>query len=145
MYRPLGVLLFMVFALPAQMPTDNRLQQIQEFLRQKGAPVEHLAEEFLRAADEHKLDWRLLPALAIIESAGGRVGKGNNLFGWGRVHFPSFSDSIHSVARALTEGRYRDKPLNEKLRIFNPASGFIDRVHRTMRQLGVAPPVDAKE
>lgn len=140
MFRPLALLFVSVSMASAETPTDDRLTQLREFFRQKGAPVEHLAEEFLAAADRHSLDWRLLPSLAIIETAGGRVGKGNNLFGWGGVRFPTIVDGIHTVARALAEGRaYRGKTLEEKLKVYNPVGNFIQKVHKMMHQLGVAP------
>ena len=70
MFRPLAIFLVSVSMASAETPIDDRLTQLRQFFRQKGAPVEHLAEEFLAAADRHSLDWRLLPSLAIIETAG---------------------------------------------------------------------------
>ncbi len=138
MYRPIAVLLFCGLAGSAETAAiDDRLGPLKEFFRRKGAPVGHLAQEFLAAADRHRLDWRLLPSLAIVETGGGRVGRGNNLFGWGRVRFPTIVDGIQTVARMVAEGpAYRGKSLNEKLRTYSPVPGYLEKVHRTMRQLG---------
>lgn len=149
MYRSVAVagtlLLGMSAGLPAQPPKtdvqgDERLRQIQQFFKRHACPVESFAHEFLAAADRYGLDWRLLPSLAFIESRGGHTGQGNNVFGWGRVRFESVTDAIHSVARDLTQSRlYQGKTLDEKLKTFNPITGFIDHVHRIMGQIGTAP------
>lgn len=134
-----GLTLFAADPQPSD-PVDSRLVQIREFFRKHACPVEHLAEEFLAAADHHGLDWRLLPSLALVESGGGRASRANNIFGWGRVRFPSVADGIFTVARSLADGRnYRGKSLEQKLWTYNPMAGYITKVKNVMQQLGPHP------
>lgn len=153
MYRSVVVWVTLLLVGPVVLPAqtantansgDSRLRQIQQFFKKHACPVESLAHEFLAASDRHGLDWRLLPSLAFIESRG-KTGSDNNLFGWGRVKFASLTEAIHSVAKSLSESHpYRGKTTSEKLKIFNPLSGFLERVHDVMGQIGDAP-ADAKK
>ena len=65
--------------------TDPRTVRLKKFLTKLHCPVAYLSEEFVRAADDNHLDWRLLPSIAIIESGGGKayIREKNNIFGWG--------------------------------------------------------------
>ena len=45
---------------------DPRLERLQEFFAERDCPLRETAAEFLVAADENGLDWRLLPSLSII-------------------------------------------------------------------------------
>jgi hypothetical protein len=128
-------------ASPPEYENDPRFSRLQDFFAAREAPAEALAGDFLAAADHHKLDWRLLPSLSVIESGGGKHCKNNNMFGWdsGEHKFLSFRHGIHFVARRLTESRlYRGKPLEEKLGKYNPNPDYPSRVKLVMRMLGPA-------
>jgi hypothetical protein len=60
---------------------DIRETILQRFLSANHSPVESYAGNFIREADAHHLDWRLLPSLAWIESGAGQRNRKNNLFG----------------------------------------------------------------
>lgn len=117
---------------------DPRLAALRHFFRAFACPVERYSEEFLRAADAHKLDWRLLPSISIAESGGGRSARNNNLFGWdsGRAAFTSVTQAIHHVAyRLATSELYKGKDLTRKLRTYNPDADYPRRIQSLMRQL----------
>jgi hypothetical protein len=82
--------------------TDLRTIRLKKFLGKLHCPVVYLAEEFVRAADDHHLDWRLLPSIAIIESGGGKayLREKNNIFGWGggEIYFTSVHAGLQTVA-----------------------------------------------
>jgi hypothetical protein len=61
---------------------DGRYIRLKTFLEKRKSPVEHLAADFISAADRNQLDWRLLPAIATIESSAGKRYNNNNIFGW---------------------------------------------------------------
>src|SRR5258705_4175285 len=63
---------------------DPRLASLKKFFQAGDCPAQDFSEEFLRAADHHKLDWRLLPSISLVESSGGREARNNNPFGWDR-------------------------------------------------------------
>ena len=121
---------------------DPRLLIIKEFFDSTGSPATGYAEEFLLAADRHRLDWRLLPSLAMIESGGGKKARNNNILGWnnGRASFPSPYAGIHYVASRLAQSKlYRGKDLQHILTIYNPHPGYPRRVQRIMRRLAPEP------
>ena len=121
---------------------DPRLQALRKFFRINSSPAEHYSEEFLKAADAQRLDWRLLPSISLVESGGGRVANENNLFGWdsGRATFRTVADSIHHVAFSLSQSRlYKDKSLDHKLRVYNRDTSYGPLVKSVMRKIGSTP------
>ena len=123
----------------AVVPEDTRLVRLQQFLEEKACPAHRFAKDFIEAADRNSLDWRLLPSIAMIESSGGKAYKNNNIFGWGNgnFRFNSIREGIHEVARMLaTSPSYRNKTVDEILRVFNPEHGdYVLRVKTVMRQI----------
>lgn len=117
---------------------DIRLAKLRQFFILRASPISHLAEDFLRVADRHGLDWRLLPSIAIVESSGGKYYPNNNIFGWGNgsTRFASIHRSLDVIAAELTQIRYyRNKDLNGFLRVYNPVGDYPTRVKKVMRSL----------
>ena len=124
---------------PRTYDQDPRLLILKNFFKRRGAPVGNLSDEFLEAADRNKLDWRLLPSIAVIESGAGKESENNNIFGWdsGRVEFATYEDGIHYVAGRLAHSTlYRNKSLDAKLRTYNPYPDYPARVKSVMTRLG---------
>ena len=122
----------------AEYRNDPRLKFLERFFQRFNCPVEHLSIEFLRAADIHNLDWRLLPSISLVESGGGREARNNNLFGWdnGRAVFPDWVAGIHTVASRLANSKlYRDKKLDQVLWTYNPNTGYGALVKSVMRRI----------
>ena len=117
---------------------DQRLQILRGFFQQFGCPARDYAHLFLEASDAYNLDWRLLPSLSFIESTGGKVAHGNNLFGWdnGKAQFPTPAAGIHEVGYQLSHASmYRAKDLNHLLATYNPSEAYPRRVKSVMRQI----------
>jgi hypothetical protein len=128
-------------AKPKPVQEDPRMSQLRAFFDRYHCLVSDLAREFLVAADENDLDWRLLPSISLIESGGGKAMANNNLLGWGSAdkHFPSVRAAIHTVASRLANSKlYRDKDLEGILNTYNPRPEYSYRVRSVMRQLGTA-------
>lgn len=150
--RTLSKGLFVVAGLLAQPPAtgsavwdpayeDPRLVMVREFFLKYDSPVHYLAGEFVAAAEENNLDWRLLPAIAVIESGGGREYSKNNIFGWDncRSGFPSIHAGIYTVASRLANSKlYRDKDLAGILRTYNTSGEYARKVLILMESLGPA-------
>ncbi len=120
---------------------DPRTVRLRAFLARRGYPVCELAEDFIAAAERHQLDWRLLPAISIVESSGGKYYINNNIFGWDvhNTHFTSVRDGIHYVAsRLAASDLYKDKDLDAILRTYNPCEIYPGRIKRLMRAMGPA-------
>ena len=95
--------------------------------------------DFLVAADQNELDWRLLPSISIIESSGGKDYTNNNVFGWDscKERFSSVRAGIHYVAAQLGKSsRYKGKNVDRKLQIYNPLPEYSQRVKAVMRAMG---------
>jgi hypothetical protein len=94
---------------------DARPLIIRKYLERYHSPLVPYANLLVKAADENRLDWRLLVAIAQQESnLGKKIPKNSyNAWGWGihrqgTLHFASWEEGISQVASGLKE-RYVDK------------------------------------
>jgi hypothetical protein len=120
---------------------DPRLRLIWQYFADRDCPLRDSAADFLAAADQNELDWRLLPSISMIESSGGKDYRNNNVFGWDscREPFSSVQAGIHFVASRLSKSKlYKDKSLDQKLSTYNPQPEYAHRVRAVMRALGPA-------
>jgi hypothetical protein len=127
---------------------DLRETILRRFLKDHHCPDERYAPVFVKEADTHDLDWRLLPSLAFVESGGGKHARGNNHFGWanGKSTFDSIGEAIHHVAEVLSHGRaYRGKNLEAKLATYNHNVDYKTLVMRVMRQISPTPELEAAD
>jgi len=120
--------------------TDPRTIRLKKFLNKLRCPVAYLAEDFVRAADDNHLDWRLLPSIAIIESGGGKayLREKNNIFGWGggEIYFTSVDAGLQTVAYELGRGPlYRHHNSLGKLHLYNPDENYAQQVMAVMRRI----------
>jgi len=118
---------------------DPRLSRLQKFFGDRACPLRDSANDFLIAADQNQLDWRLLPSISIIESSGGKDYTNNNVFGWGscKERFTSVRAGIHYVAAHLGKSRrYKGKDIDSKLQTYNPLPEYSQRVKAVMRAIG---------
>jgi hypothetical protein len=119
-------------------PVDPRLVKLRGFLLERESPISHLAEDFILAADQNGLDWRLLPSIAMVESSGAKYYINNNIFGWdnGKIRFRSVHSSIYEVALSISSMRcYRGKDLDAMLWTYNPIEGYNARIKKAIRAL----------
>ena len=119
--------------------TEYRAKLIDDYYTAKKMPMAGYGKLLVEAADKYSLDWRLLPALAVRESTGGRFACGgslekeNNPWGWNSCKgdgFSSMEESIDVVAKHLsgnherTSRYYKRKQGDVKaiLQVYNPPS-----------------------
>ncbi len=122
--------------------TDLRETLLRKFFKDNHCPAEKYSSIFLKEADEHGLDWRLLPSLSFVESGGGKTARNNNLFGWanGKRQFNSISEAIHHVASTLSHGKsYRGKDLEAKLFTYNHRAAYRQTILDMMTKIAPAP------
>src|SRR5271167_181594 len=131
-------------ATPSQKPTDQpgttdlRSARLRQFFCSLHCPIQDLAEDFVQAADDNHLDWRLLPSISVIESGGGKAFKNNNLFGWnnGEALFTTVRTGIHQVAFQLGKSdRYRNQDVSGKLHFYNPDPEYAGKVVGVMQMI----------
>lgn len=89
---------------------DARTKIIENFFKNYKAPLSGSSNSFIQVADKYQLDWRLLPAIAMQESNGGKrvINNSFNPFGYGIygkmvIRFQSWDEAIERVGRALRE------------------------------------------
>ncbi len=106
----------------------ERAAAINKYFSDKDMPLYGKGLQFVLVAEKYGLDWRLLPAISIRESSGGRQDCGNNPFGWGscKLHnFKSYDEAIEIVGKHLggaaesTSRYYAGKTSAEKLYYYN--------------------------
>ena len=88
-----------------------KAQKIELFFRvnRNNAPLADYAEKFVEVANKYGLDYRLLPAIATVESGGGKSNfRSYNAWGWGNKSFTNFEEGIEVVGKGLKTG-YIDK------------------------------------
>lgn len=92
--------------------SDTRVPRLRAFLASYNSPLEADAETFVREADAYNLDWRLVAAIAGVESTFGKhIPPGSyNGWGWGvftgtqdGVHFKDWAEGIAIVSKGLRE------------------------------------------
>ena len=62
---------------------QQKADTIDAYFDKRSMPLEGTGKTFVLVAEKYGLDWRLLPAIAIRESSGGKAACGHNPFGWG--------------------------------------------------------------
>jgi len=122
---------------------DARWKAIKEFFQKNNSPAHEYAADFLAAADQNKLDWRLLPSLSLVESGGGKEARNNNIFGWGncKIRFRDSREGIYHVAARLRNSYlYKGKDNVEQLLwTYNPRKAYVKQVLAVMNRLGPEP------
>lgn len=145
----LGVMLPPLAIAPAEVQREAydedrraKLQRIKSFFLSRKCPVHKYAADFVAAAEKNRLDWRLLPSIALVESSGGKAYTNNNIFGWDscKQRFPTVRAGIHTVAERLGNSPlYKDKTVDEKLKTYNSRPVYAKTVKRVMAQLATEP------
>ncbi|OGG11407.1 hypothetical protein A2Z00_00565 [Candidatus Gottesmanbacteria bacterium RBG_13_45_10] len=96
---------------------DMRPELLRAFLHAHNSPLEQQAKTFISEADKNNLDWKLVAAIAGVESTFGKhIPSGSyNAWGWGiptgaqyGIAFASWKDGIASVSEGLKKN-YIDK------------------------------------
>ncbi|HEY4521923.1 MAG TPA: hypothetical protein VJH05_02170 [Candidatus Paceibacterota bacterium] len=109
---------------------EKQAQAIDAYFADRNMPLEGYGLKMAEEAYKNRLDWHLLPSIAVQESGGGKHAVyrcKNNPFGWAScdVKFKSIDQAIEVVALNLagenpkTEKYYKNKNNQEKLYYYN--------------------------
>jgi hypothetical protein len=125
---------------------------IDTYFKEHNMPLEGKGMKLVQEAEANDLDWRLVAAISIAETTGGRnlcknPKAQNNPFGWGscKIGFSSIDESIEKVAKHLggnmesTSHHYADKSTEQILKTYNPPSivpSYAKKVMSFMNQIG---------
>ena len=105
----------------------NKAQRLDDYFNKHDMPLAGHGIEFVRAANKYNVDWRLVAAIGVRESSGGKHMMNNNPFGWGsaKIKFADFSEAIDVVTSNLggynpsTAQYYKNTDTKKKLWYYN--------------------------
>jgi hypothetical protein len=104
--------------------------KIDKYFANNNLPLAGYGKFFVETSDKYNLDWRLLAAIAMRESTGGKnpcpYGS-KNVFGWHscKTYFKTYEEAIDKVGQHLagevksTAGYYKNKTIPQKLKRYN--------------------------
>lgn len=111
---------------------ENAVQaaKIDQYFANNNLPLAGYGKFFVETSDKYNLDWRLLAAIAMRESTGGKNPCPNgskNVFGWHscKTYFKTYEEAIDKVGQHLagevksTAGYYKNKTIPQKLKRYN--------------------------
>lgn len=125
---------------------DVRVVQLEAYFKKYNSPLVPHAKTFITQADKHDLDWKLVPAIAGLESTFGKAVPYNsyNPFGWGiptgassGIGFDSWDHAIETVSEGL-KTRYIDRGLTnvESIgRVYAASPTWSQRIHYFMNDM----------
>jgi len=127
-------------------------EAIDAYFAEHNMPLAGMGMKMVLEAEKNDIDWRLLPAIAIRESTGGKNSCDKvkyNSFGWGscKIGFKSNEEAIETVAKNLggnnpnTAHHYDNKTIKQILRAYNPPSivpRYAEQVMSIMKNIGDA-------
>jgi hypothetical protein len=83
-------------------PDSTKVRNVREYLEGRNSPLAQYAEVFVEAADHYGIDYRIIAAISIIESSGGKHNfRPHNAWGWGRMTFSSWEEGIWTVSKGI--------------------------------------------
>jgi len=88
---------------------DKKATILSLYLAQFDSPLQYHAQDFIDASNTYDLDWKMIPAIAGVESTFGKhIPGGFNAWGWGvygsqAIYFNSWRDGIFTIAKGLRE------------------------------------------
>ncbi len=127
-----------------------KAEAIDAYFKSKDMPLAGYGMTMVLEAEKNELDWRLVPAIAVRESTGGKhecKKVPNNPFGWGscRIGFTSNEHAIETIAKNLggnnpkTAHYYDEKTVKQILHAYNPPSivpKYAEQVMKIMSTIG---------
>lgn len=117
-------------------PPPGRESKLESFFESYNCPRPFYTSDYLQAADTYHLDYRLLPAISVVESKCGEYRRWNNRWGWSARGFSTVRAGIDFIASKLADGDfYKDKTTEGKLLLYNPRPQYTRVVKRLMGEI----------
>jgi hypothetical protein len=138
-------LFFLAFSLDfaADPPSpDSRVLRVRAFFDSYNCPQPDYADEYVRFADRYGVDYRILPAISLLESTCGSFQRLNNHWGWNsaRTGFSSVTHGIEYITAQLAhDPAYRGRDIDGKLLSYNPRTSYKRLAKRLMKAIEPIP------
>jgi hypothetical protein len=121
----------------------KRAEAIDKFFAARNAPLEGYGMKFVEEAEKNNIDWRLLAAISVIESNGGKEAckkADNSVLGYGscKMDFKSIDESIEIVSMKISgnsSNYYHDQMTTPQiLRKYNSViPTYVQKVTKVMK------------
>lgn len=92
------------------MERDAKVVKLENFFDKYNSPLKPYSEDFVETAEKYNMDYKLLPAIACMESSCGKnlIQESYNPFGWGiygnqAIYFRDYSEAIETVGKGISE------------------------------------------
>jgi hypothetical protein len=129
-------------------PPDPRVAELDSFFQKHKCPYKS-TDVYLQAADKYKIDFRLLPALSVIEESCGLHNPSNNLFGYYQTiktktgglsiirPFKTIDAGVDFVASEIANNHYyKNKTLKQQLSAYNSVNpSYYSEVLKLMLEI----------
>ena len=125
---------------PKYIPDAHKVENIRRYLAGRHALLADYAEEFVKAADHYNIDYRIIAAISVIESGGGKHNfRAYNAWGWGKKSFENWTEGIWTVSASIS--RYYSRGLNTPALIATyycppSATNWANKVTYVMNEIG---------
>ena len=97
-------------AVVKDMEREVKIVKLEAFFDKYNSPLRENAEDFVTAAEKYDMDYKLLPAIACMESSCGKnlIQGSYNPFGWGiygtqAIYFKDYTEAIDIVGKGISE------------------------------------------
>ncbi len=121
--------------------SDMRAKALKKVFEKYHSPLISYADSYVSIADKYDIDWKLLPAIAGLESSFGKaqLAGSYNSYGWGggRIYFNSVEDGIDTVLNGL-KTRYMSRgatTVETIAPIYSESPTWAPRVRRFMNEI----------
>ena len=124
---------------------DKRIEVLGKFLKQYNSPLAQFAAKFVKDADRYNIDWRLVAAIAGVESTFGNFTPNNsyNAWGWGIygenvTRFSSWEEGIGVISKGIREeymNKWNAGNVDEIGRIYAASPDWSYRVEWYMERI----------
>jgi hypothetical protein len=119
-------------------PPDTRVLRVRAFFESYNCPQPDYASEYVHFADVYGVDYRILPAISLLESTCGSFQRLNNHWGWNsaRTGFPSVRQGIaYITSRLALDPGYSTRDIDGKLLRYNPRVSYSRQAKRLMKEI----------
>ena len=96
--------------LAQNMEKNVKVVKLEEFFDKYNSPLKSHSQDFVDTAEKYGLDYKLLPAIACMESSCGKnlIQESYNPFGWGiygnqAIYFKDYTEAIDTVGKGISE------------------------------------------
>ena len=121
---------------------DTRAQILHNYLESKNSPLANYSQDFIDAADQNGVDWKLVPAISGVESTFGQAEPAGSFNAWGvggsnLVYYKSWSEAIFTLNSYLKQN-YINRGLTNPYsinRVYAASPTWGSRVSANMAEL----------